>query len=453
MADKFKNPWAAKESGWFNNTWKNRTFNPWASGSIEGDKWLHNSIVEQKETTNTKFSIEINLILQKEFVPLSIPSFAGEATKGAFECTVKVGISAIDQILIEFLVNGKVNNFITTTSAEPNSIFPGTYNYEWDGFNEKGIFDSRVFNNAEIVVRVTAKNINGEIVRKEAKLKIAKQTKWVDAVIDKHNKRIDVYLRVNLKDGGSYGISCVKKDIDADPKVTNEVTICDWDKIPTDKLNEINKEPIKERKRSFNELVNLGLKGLKYYWSRNYNHSVAKFATINGIQYQVTTNPINTKSSSMDDLPLIFNTNNKWQRSGNPGSSNSFYSFFPNTLPDGIIERVAYNCGYIEIDNLWFYQNIEDEDKVFAQTLAHEIGHEILKTFGNTQYSYGHKETSTIITQETNPDRPNFPTSGEIDLMEYFKNDVSLNYLKNVAAAEKDVLGLVSLSKLKILVK
>ena len=44
------------------------------------------------------------------------------------------------------------------------------------------------------------------------------------------------------------------------------------------------------------------------------------------------------------------------------------------------------------------YENNEDVD--FKFTTAHEIGHEILKSYGGTAYSYGHKGSVNVVTQK-----------------------------------------------------
>jgi hypothetical protein len=120
-------------------------------------------------------------------------------------------------------------------------------------------------------------------------------------------------------------------------------------------------------------------------------------------------------------------------------------------------EAVCYNIGYIKYSNGWGYQTDNEEDNEFKDTSAHEIGHEILKSYGGTAYSYGHKGSVNVVTQNRKGNAPEFPLSGEIDLMPYFKNNIlgnehkQPNYFLRRAAAEKDVLSLLWLSKIKLL--
>lgn len=193
------------------------------------------------------------------------------------------------------------------------------------------------------------------------------------------------------------------------------------------------------------------MEGIEYHWGRNRNHAVAKNVKINGEKYEVFINAVNTEENAMDDVELIYNTNRKWMRSGNPGTVTGVISAFGNIFSR---EAVCYNVGYIKYSNGWGYQYENDEDIEFGETAAHEIGHEILKAFGDVYYSYGHKGSVNTFTQSMKDDAPEFPLSGEIDLMPYFKDNIlggryaQPNYYQRRVASEKDVLGLLWLSKI-----
>ena len=81
---------------------------------------------------------------------------------------------------------------------------------------------------------------------------------------------------------------------------------------------------------------------------------------------------------------------------------------------------------------------------------AHEIGHEILKAFGDVYYSYGHKGTVNTVTQHIKDDAPNYPTQGEIDIMPYYPSDPPLSIYDRFVASERDILGLIWLAKINI---
>lgn len=79
-----------------------------------------------------------------------------------------------------------------------------------------------------------------------------------------------------------------------------------------------------------------------------------------------------------------------------------------------------------------------------------EIGHEILKSYGRTLYSYGHKGSVNVVTQNMKDSALSYPPNGEIDIMPYYPVDPPISSFNQYAAAQKDVLSLIWLTKLKI---
>lgn len=79
-----------------------------------------------------------------------------------------------------------------------------------------------------------------------------------------------------------------------------------------------------------------------------------------------------------------------------------------------------------------------------------EIGHEILKSYGGTTYSYGHKGSVNVVTQNMKDDSPPYPSGGEIDIMPYYPSSPPPSMYNRYVAAEKDVLSLIWLTKIKI---
>ena len=319
---------------------------------------------------------------------------------------------------------------------------PGHYILFWNGFDSEGIYDSSIFDKKTFRARLTG--IKGE-KKKTAEVSFRTEyaeVNWVDVRIDQNNKRIDTTLRVDLKDGGAEGLSPQEQSNIYEPAYTQ--TIYPWDKIPREAIEKNKKEPIKERTRSFQDLERLVLEGISYHWGRNRNHAVAKNVEINSEKYEVFVNPINTQSKAMDDISLIYNTNNDWMRSGNPGTVTGFISAIGNLFSR---EAVCYNVGYIKHPKEWIYQDEKYEDVDFKLTAAHEIGHEILKAFGDVYYSYGHKGSVNTVTQKIKDDTPEYPSTGEIDLMKYYQNYYDI---QRKIASEKDVLGLLCMTKINL---
>jgi hypothetical protein len=329
---------------------------------------------------------------------------------------------------------------------EPDYTKTGNYILHWDGFDNNEVYDSTLFNGKKLKAKITATK-NGKSKSKEVEFSTEyKEVQWVDTKIDRKAKKIDVTMRVDLKDGGAKGLECWNNTRNFNPPHTKS-QICDWDKIPQSDIAAIGKPIIKTRTRSYADLEKLALDGLKYHWGRNAGHSVAKDVKINGESYEVYLNPINTNEKAMDDLDLIFNTNGDWMRSGNPGSA----TLNPISWVGNLVSReaVCYNVGYIKISR-WRYREATSEDLEFKFTAAHEIGHEILKSYGGTGYSYGHKGSVNVVTQSMKDNAPNYPSSGEIDIMPYYPNDPPLSQYNRYAAAEKDVLALIWFTKIEL---
>ncbi len=333
-----------------------------------------------------------------------------------------------------------------TVSSDYTKI--GSYVIFWDGFDNNDVYDSAKFNNKKLKAVIKAKKKG---IEKTAEVEFTtkyKEVDWVDVKIDRKNKKIETTLRVNLKDGGENGLKCDTISNSFEPSMIE--TKCPWDEIPSSAIN--SSQPIiKTRTKNFSDLEKLAIDGLNYHWGRNSNHSVAKDVKIIGESYEVYIDAVNTESNSMDDISLIYNTNGSWMRSGNPGSATGN----PISWVGNLISReaICYNVGYIyeyHYKNKWSYQTEILEDKEFEFTSAHEIGHEILKSYGGTTYSYGHKGSVNVVTQNMKDDSPPYPSGGEIDIMPYYPSSPPPSMYNRYVAAEKDVLSLIWLTKIKI---
>jgi hypothetical protein len=329
----------------------------------------------------------------------------------------------------------------------------GDYFIHWDGFDNNEIYDSTRFNGKSLKAQITAtkdgkqKNITIDFATKYS------QVQWTDVKIDKKAKRIDVTLRVNLKDGGAEGLSCWNNTRNFNPPHTKS-EICDWDKIPESEINPSH-PIIKNRTRSFTDLEKLALEGINYHWGRNKNHFIAKNIKVNNESYELYMNSINVNIKAIGGIELVYNTNGNWARSGNPGSIKD-----PMSAIGTIVSRqaICYNVGYIYYldwyefykSKKWDYRLDTNEDIDFKFTSAHETGHEILKKYGGTFYSYGHKGSVNSVTQNMKDDAPAYKVNSEIDIMPYYPSSPSLSLFKNYAASEKDVLGLIWLTKIEI---
>lgn len=452
------------------------------SGQINVIEKINTSGIPVPENENPDFDIKIKVI-KDSFVPLGIVDFEGNQENKVIKFEMKISGKGVNRWHLQIKSNGNLIKDIYSSSQEiepvpligkakktnkkeeteiveiKRSWEAGIYLLDWDGFDNNNVYDSSILTSPyglEISIMGQAEQVR-KYHTDSVQMKYS-QVNWVDVRIDQNNKRIDTTLRVNLKDGGAEGLNCSSKTVRKSDyeeaaqrmEVQNPIeedftlTFCDWHKIPQKDIRREQKEPIKERTRSFQDLERLALEGISYHWGRNRNHTVAKNVEINSEKYEVFVNPINTQNKAMDDVSLIYNTNNDWMRSGNPGTVTGFISAVGNIFSR---EAVCYNVGYIKDSNGWEYVSEKHEDVIFKLTAAHEIGHEILKAFGDVYYSYGHKDTVNTVTQKIKDGIPKYPSTGEIDLMKYYQNYYDI---PRTIASKTDVLGLLWLTKIKI---
>lgn len=311
----------------------------------------------------------------------------------------------------------------------------GEYLIHWDGFDDNDIYDSTRFNGKNLKAKIIAtKGGRQKSLIVDFSTKYS-EVDWTDVKIDKKTKRIDVTLRVNLKDGGSEGLSCWPNTRNFNPPHTKS-EICDWDKIPVSEIMS-GKPIIKSRTKSFSDLEKLAIEGLNYHWGRNKNHAVGKSISVNGELFEVYVNSINVENNAIKSPSIKYLTNESPGRSRNWELSRILY----------------YNVGYLKYSKRWYFVNDTESDSDFKHTSGHEIGHEILLAYGGHTYSKSHKGSSTIVTQSPLGDYL-YPQRGEIDLMIYYVDDkmhpYPMDYNIRGIAAEKDVLSILWLTKIKI---
>ena len=455
------------------------------SGQINVIEKINTSGIPVPENENPDFDIKIKVI-KDSFVPLGIVDFEGNQENKVIKFEMKISGKGVNRWHLQIKSNGNLIKDIYSSSQEiepvpligkakktnkkeeteiveiKRSWEAGIYLLDWNGFDNNNVYDSSILTSPyglEISIMGQAEQVR-KYHTDSVQMKYS-QVNWVDVRIDQNNKRIDTTLRVNLKDGGAEGLNCSSKTVRKSDyeeaaqrmEVQNPIeedftlTFCDWHKIPQKEIEEEQKEPIKERTRSFEDLERLALEGISYHWGRNRNHAVAQNVKINSEKYEVFVNPINTQNKAMDDVSLIYNTNNDWMRSGNPGTVTGIISAVGNIFSR---EAVCYNVGYIKGPNKWEYRDEQYEDVIFKFTTAHEIGHEILKAFGDVYYSYGHKGSVNTVTQEIKNNAPEYPSTGEIDIIPYYPSSPPVSIYNRTVALERDVLGLIWLTKINV---
>lgn len=380
---------------------------------------------------NAPLTIDIKLSnTKKTLTPLNVPNFNEIASGNSlnndhivFEIHIKN--TPADSLTVKI---SQATNVIYQEALSATKHTEGKHEWSWDGFNNLGIFSTKSLKQSSLTVELIA--VSGTQNKKKS-LSIngnyAEQD-WVDVLIDRNSNKVEIELRTEIKDGGANGIG------ELPPEEIQQSAA--YRHYPTS-------DPRRKRHvrlKSFNDLKALLLTHFKTHWSR-------KITVSTGNVYDVIVKPVATSNKAMDDISIVYNTNREWLRSSNPGSVRGFYSLFGNI----VAERIAYNIGWIEYQNGWGFVRSINADKSFGETAAHELGHEILSAYGGDSYSYGHKGSSTVVTQSTRSvanGGVSYPASGEIDLMKYYNGSRPGDFYSRVYASEQDVKSLLWLAKL-----
>ncbi len=326
----------------------------------------------------------------------------------------------------------------------------GSYVIFWDGFDNNGIYDSTKFNNKKLKAQIVARK-NGKSKTKEVEFYTEQiGADWVDVKIDKNNKRIDTKLRVNLKDGGEKGLKC-SSYIAGGRFNPQWETKCPWDKISTEALNYYKKEPIKTKTISYEKLKEIALGGINKFWSRN-SGNIGKGVNINGDLFEFFVDSKNDENGMVAPELIYFTNkeNHNFNRSHNWEASRELYFKIGYTYYSDWKDYAKNTIVYVTKG--WTYKEFDKAKSSFEETAAHEIGHQLLLSYGGHVYSKTHKDTShwSMIIQEPNQGTKYPPKGNEIDLMKYAEEAEPVDYYKRVILAEKDALSLLWLCKIEI---
>ncbi|BDS10261.1 hypothetical protein [Aureispira anguillae] len=380
--------------------------------------------------------------LKGDFVPLGIQNIKNKTEQATIQFLIEIEEQALNRIRIEILHNGQL--YYQGEIVDTNRLQVGQHIWEWDGFDQNEILDTAILRSNALSFRFIGYK-GGSSKTLQPSLNIQrkkKQIQWMDFKIDRLQARINLDLRVNLEDGGTQGLNKASNVDSSSISVNGGIA------------------PFSTASRSYTALINLALRGLQYHYGRNNNHPSGKNVRINNQPYELMVSASNTTVNSMEGIKLIYRTNKKPGRASNPGTITDPISLLGNIITN---EKIFYTVGYIGpysggplIGKYWNYIRPVDADTDFRHTIAHEIGHEVLKSFGGTPYSYKHKGTSNIF-QGDKKNQPTLPNNGEVDLMKYYainpprgQSEYSMYIASCPRAiiAEDDALGLLWCSKM-----
>lgn len=378
---------------------------------------------EEVQPTQSKNTFEIKATLEKEeskkgFVPLGIPAFGGTPEKETIDFSYEIKGDSAQELILQIREDNK-EIYKEEIKNGDNRLTESKHNWQWDGFDNNNILDTKLLTSQKLNLYITAKSNSGETAHSIVDFKLSyKKVNWIDVKVDNKDMKIWVNLRVNLRNGGAKGLNR-----------GNDVS--------KSALSFYGKHPLSKQDKSYEELRELAFCGINKYWSRN-KHNIGLGVIINSQCYEVTT-CADFDEKGMIAPKIVFFTNKANTR------FNRSHNWFAS-------RRLFYKIGYIQFGSDWEYFQETEAMTEFQETAAHEIGHKLLEELKGMEYSYKHKNTSTLLSQAPLDSTP-YPIDGEIDLMKY-SNDVykPFNYEHRVVLSEEDLKGLLTLTKMDIII-
>lgn len=396
----------------------------------------------------------------KTFVPFGIPAFGGEKENAGINFVYEVKNEEAKKIILQIRERNKEIYKKELIAPEGKPFAKKKYSWQWDGFDNNGILDTSKLVGKKLNFYITALSVSNKVIHSCLDFELSySKVNWVDVRIDRPNKRIDITLRIHLRDGGSElkGIIMGGSFAENNPMYPRE------NLITKSALDYYGKPPITTQQRSFEQLRDLALRGIEKHWSRNTSNKEGKSISIEYQKYQVFVKAI-ASDKGMVAPKIVYQSNCEEKLSRNWEASRILY-FAEGYLYKRNWEEYKNNLT-LQRDRGWYYRSedeIEERGTLtlplliedFMMTAAHEIGHEILVSFGGFAahiHSKTHKGTSTLLTQEIIEDendksKTNYPKKGEIDLMKYYSNYYEI---ERTVASEFDVIHLIGLTKMKV---
>ena len=293
----------------------------------------------------------------------------------------------------------------------------GTYLWEWDGYIDD-VLDTKLLKDETTYIR--AVGVIGSAFKDDAVQLLAQPFKecaepvdWLDVLVNRNTKTVNVEWRVAFDDGGVSG----KANADTP---------------------------------SFDELKGLALEGIKKHWGGQINTTKGSYA--------VTVNPVLATKKAAPSLTLRVSNDPRGDRSVNASCA---CGILPKIARGGthLIDDIIPS---LDMTVIWYLNGIIDWNESykvlkFMQTAAHESGHPILanyayKSTGLNNYSWVHKGSSKgvmsgySIPKYGEKGHEPYPL-GKADLMKYYA--YGNIYPDDYQSTEIDIKSLIWLSRIK----
>ncbi|EBD9555977.1 PAAR domain-containing protein [Salmonella enterica] len=355
----------------------------------------------ESSSDDVKLDYSIKLSGNRILTPLSIPDYKEMINGGSTQNTEKIDflITNKGDEAEGFSLEVRDGEELVYSERQTSKFFEkGEHTWQWDGYSDQGILDTRQLKSKSLQVRLVAL-CGDKMIRIDYHLdNSSKEQEWVDVRVDRDKKLVDITWRLAVEDGGTKG---------SNPKLSP---------IP------------------YSDLVSLTKNGVEFYWSRNGSRGGG---IGDGIVTAQGSFKVNVKADMniepfMRPFDLISSLDSDFQASVSLRWNEKIYHNYGDSYKETGDELLA----------------LLDANNRYKWDSAHEMGHKVLDEYGagsSPDYSWTHKGTSTL-SQERIPGSV-MPAQGEIDVMKYglYRADM---YTRLVAATE-DVQGLIWLSRVK----
>jgi hypothetical protein len=350
---------------------------------------------------------QIKLGENRVLTPLAIPDFAEHINNATTKNKDTVDFNLVnsgrpaDVLLIEVLDG---TNLVYKGAA--HAPLKGDNVWQWDGYGSEGayadILDTGVLKSKQLSLRLTTFKGSGKrVYEKVLTLKNkAEKVTWVDAKINRAVKTVEITVRPSFSDGGTEGTP-----------------------------------PQGYTPKTHAQLEASAVNGINKYWTRDGSRPGnigSPIQTAKGA-FAVTV----TATANVEPKAGNFRLIELYKAHKDLGNMDRSTSLWPL--------RKIYRLSL-----LWPAAST-GADIDFENTAAHEFGHLILNEYAagsSPDYSWSHKGSSTVVSQETLP-HSQYPLTGEIDVMKYYNPPRPVDYYARSVVAEEDVKGLLWLARVK----
>jgi len=407
--------------------------------------------------------IELDGFATQTLAPIYLNEWQTGSSKLRFRITIPVSAqkTILEIVRGETVIYRKTHDF-------GEFVVPGVHLWNWDGYDDNGVFDTMVLKSDDLEARVTVTDMHGRVAVARTELAAGPGTiRWVDARIDKKAKQVDVTVHARFSNPSDVEIASVKIPL---PQGMGQAIGSMLDpvggaqgfslipmaaSIPgvSEAMPEASNLPVGDLVNNNQLALSLNIPksfdlpesqfeqfkadilfGIGFHWSRQ--------VTLDGATFQLS---VGCRERATDAVRtfLARPAAKAFQELG-IGDGSPFGG--PQVDTGGRSFNLAAIMEGLPIVDIW---NTSEADQYMRRYVgAHELGHSVLREAYDPVYSICHKGTSSVG-QASFPTGPVPGATGELDVMLYWMTGVGLSEADyaRVRATEDDARALIWMAK------